>query len=202
MLLFNNRNKREEKAADKEKQFQHEENILTGQMPQNAEDEYYKVQSDKEKSDLIKWQQDLSEDAVNLGYDIMGYYFDDNNEKWVKEEGTKPLANIKFIRRIRPLLKLGSSRNFMMTNFSDERVRRTLQRAAMSFTNLIYFHWKTFDIDKKDCGYLVELYQQLIEPTIYRSCLNGERKYLTTINKRIETFSDRPEQKKKSLFGT
>ena len=201
-MIFNNKNKKETKAAEKDRDFQHDENILQGQMPANAEDEYYKMQSDKDKSDLIMWQQDLSKEAISLGYDILGYYYDEDEEKYLPDEGKEALANMKFIRRIKPLLRLGSSRNFMMTNFSDERVRRTLQRAAMKFTDLIYFHWKDFDIDKKDCSYLVELYQELIEPTIYRGCLNGERKYLTTINKRIETFSDRPEVKKKSLFGS
>lgn len=190
----------EKQMLTEERAYQHNESVIAdANSPQN-QDEMLKLQQEQERSDLIRWQQDLSEDAQAFVYDIMGFYQNEDDE-WVRDKNATPLANMMFVRRIKPLLRLASSRNLMMTNYSDERVRRSLQRAASRYADLIYFHWKTFNINKRDCSYLVEAYQELIEPTHYRSLMNGERKYLTTINKRIETFSDRPEKEKKGIFG-
>ena len=208
-MMFFNKKDQEKEAIKDARAYEHNENVVGNQMPSNSEDEFYKAQSDIERSELIRWQQDLSEEAAAMGFEIMGFTYDSEEETWKREldkEGNpiiEPLANLKFIRRIKPLLRLGSSRNFIMTNYSEERVRRTLQRASSKYTDLIYFHWKTFDINKKDCGYLVEMYQELIEPTVYRAWNNGERRYMTTIHKDISTRSinEGGEQKKKSLLG-
>ena len=200
-FLTQGKSKAEEQREVKEaRDYDHNERLVDLSIPANAQDDFNKMEQDKERADLIRWQQDLSYEATSFIYDIMGYY-EDSDGNWTEDKESQPLANSLFIKRIKPLLKLGTSRNFMMTNYSDERVRRTLQRAAMKFTDLIYFHYKTFGIDKKDCGYLVEMYQQLIEPTVYRSLQNGERKFLTTQNKRIETFNEQQDQKKKGLMN-
>jgi hypothetical protein len=199
MLFFKNKNNEAEQIRE-QRAFDHNERVVQGNSDKTVEDMYFKREMDKQKNDLVRWQQDLSEDATAFMLDILGYYMDDNGN--IQDDpNIDPLANLEFVKRVKPLLRMASSRNFMMTNYSDERVRRTLQRAARKFADLIFFHYKIFDIDKKDFGYLVEGYQQLIEPTIYRGYNNGERNFQNTINKRIETVSESQPIKKQGLFG-
>ena len=197
MDLFNTKQKKE---VASEREFMHDEQIISNATKDIAQDEMIQLEKDKERADLIRWQQDLSDEAFDYIMDIKGWAF--VNGEWVKDKNMKPLANDQFIRRIRPLLKLATSRNLIMSNYSDERVRRSLSRAAAKFTDLIFFHWKTFEIDKRDAGYLVQSYQQLIEPTHYRSLQNGERKYITTSNRRTEVVSNRPEPVQKNTIAT
>lgn len=198
--FVNNENKKQERYADTQRSHEHDENLISSQTPDRGEDEQMLMERDEKRADLIKWQQDLSDEALRFVMEIRGFYINEDDE-WVRDIGTKPLADEEFIRRVRPLLIPSISRNLIMTNYSEERVLRSLRRAASEFTWILFTQGKEFNIRMDDYSTLVASFKAVIEPTYYRALLNGERKYLTTINKRVETFSDRPESKKRTLFN-
>lgn len=198
--MFNNEAKRQEKYAKDSMNFEQKQSIVSSQLPEHGEDEQIQMESQKERADLIRWQQDLSDEAIRFIMEVRGYYENADGD-WVKDPRVKPLANEEFIRRIRPLLLPSVSRNQMMTSYSEERVLRALKRAASQFATILYLHGEKLGVNIKDFSMLVASFQATIEPTYFRALNNGERRYLTTINKRVETFSDGSEPKKKTLFG-
>lgn len=198
MGLFGNKQEQQtESTLDRER----EDNMIMTGLQTGTQEQAFQEELAKERADLIRWQQDLTPEAIAYINEIRGEVFNPESGKYELSNTIKPLANIKFIRRIKPLLRLATSRNLMMTSYSEERVRRSLSRAASQYANLIYFYHKDFEIDKRDFSYLVSSYQQLIEPTHYRSLNNGERNYLTSSTRRLETVSGNPQEQKKGLFN-
>lgn len=198
--FVNNENRRQERYADTQRNYEHDENTLSTQLPEHGEDDQMMMDNHEKRADLIRWQQDLGDEAIRFIMEIRGFYLNED-EEWVRDAGVVPLGNEEFIRRIRPLLLPAISRNLIMTSYSEERILKSLKRAASEFTWILFTQGQSFSIDKNDYSTLVSAFKATIEPTYYRAMNNGERKYLTTINKRVETFSDRPESKKRTLFN-
>jgi len=198
--MFQSETKKQEKMAKTARQWEEEQNLVGSQIPEHGEDEQWVGERDKERADLIRWQQDLSEEATNFLMELRGYYLNADGD-WEKDPHVKPLANEAFIRRIRPLLVPSISRNVMMTNFSEDRILKILKGTVSEFTWLLFIQGEKYGVNKNDFSMLVRSFKAAVEPTYFRAMNSGERNYLNTIQKRVETFSDRPEQKKKTLFG-
>lgn len=200
MIPFSNEAKRQEKYAREARQYEHDENLLDRNMPEHNEDEVQLDNQLRERADLIRWQQDLDDEGIKFMMEIRGYYLDEEGN-WVRDKSVEPLGSEAFIRRIRPLLNPSISRNQIMTNYSEERILRSLKRAASEFTWILFTQGATLGVAPENFSMLVSSFKATIEPTYYRALNNGERRYLNTVNKRVETFSDRPEPKKKGIFG-
>lgn len=167
--------------------------------------------------DLTRWQQDLDSDVERLSYDFKNMY-EDENGKWVQTKQTiyekdkdgilkpktvysKPMMNDHGIYRVISLTKRYLTRNLMMSNLSEEIICRIMKGIVIDLVIHISFNWQRYEMDFSDLSIVVRMIKDSIEPTLYRCWNDGERKYLNTINKRIETMNMSAEEQKKGVLA-
>jgi hypothetical protein len=196
--IFPSKPNPEEVMLDKQLSAGREQNTLAVGTDVNS-DIYYDQQQ-KEREDLVRWQQDLMEELTNLEHDLKRE-IKTKEDKWIQAEDTIPACNDKCIHMIktncRPLL----SRNMIMSNFAEERILQFLKRTMAAIVRNIVLKREEYDIEFFDISYVIATIKNVVLPAPYRAVNNGERRHLDTINRRIETYNENPihEQRKKIL---
>lgn len=179
-------------------------NMSQNALPQGATDEQLFLEQQKEREDLIKWQQDLEPEVIKLICHLRGVYIDENGDlqkkKGIGGNPVQPMCNEEGIRVIETLASTNTSKNIIMSNYTDEKIGRELLTTTTTLIRHLGPNYKMYGIDKKDLSVIVDLYKKTITPTYYRALQNGERRHLGTINKRIETISEHSQPKKKQTM--
>ena len=203
---FQKKEQSQQELVAEEREFTKEQNAMLGSLPAGAQDEQIFLEQAQQKADLIKWQQNLSPEAVQLIHDLkrevqVAGDIDKGTDKWKVMVGSIPMVNDLFVLDLISFARPYLSRNMMMSNYTEERILRNLQATLWSLRVHILQNRTKYDIHKTDMEYIIRLFKNFIDATPFRSLQNGERKYLGTIGKRIEMHTDGPPVKKKSLFG-
>jgi len=203
--MWNPFSKKDDNQAN-ERAFLHDENIYTGQTHPQATDEQIFLEQKKEQADLVKWQQNLRPEAIQFLHDIKREILvqgdiDKGTDTWERIPGSSPMANDLFIVDLISYARPYLSKNLMMSNYTEDRILRNLKGTLWSLRVHLLQNRQKYDIHKTDMEYIVRLFKNFIDATPFRSLQQGERKWLGTINKRIETVSNQPLPKKKGLFG-
>lgn len=199
------------RQEDKQHLQQNSSIALSGSM----EDDPTYFHSKEEKVDLTKWQQDLEDTIDELRHNLLSEIFTDKGWKpeliqTVDDKGRpvtlqiKPLINSYGCSMLMSVVKRYLNRNVMMSNLSEETILRMLRRLKTDIVINLGSQYQTFEIDPVNLPIIVRMIMDSVEPTLYRSYENGERKYLNTINKRVETFSSLPSNqnnKKNGIMG-
>jgi len=84
-----------------------------------------------------------------------------------------------------------------MSNYNEARVLQKIKTVVHTYIWHLRNNYKTYEIDKGDLSAIVQMFRDIIEPAHFRSMNNGERRYLTTTTKRLESHSKAPESAKK-----
>ena len=197
---FSKKTPNPQQQIEDERNFSHKENIMVNAThPQSTEDNIY-IDQQAQRSDLIKWQQDLSPEIQIMIHKIRREH-EVSDGKWHTPEGMVPIANNTFIMDMVGLIDMSTSKNLINSNYSEDRVLMALQSTLFSFRCMLQENREFYDIRKPDMHLIVRLFKSAIEPTYWRCWNNGERKYAGEFNKRVEVHSDVPVNQKKSLFG-
>ena len=160
----------------------------------------YRMQQQEEKNDLTKLQQDLEKQIEVLKH-ILRRDCKVNNV-WVQKKDTVPMMNEEGIAMVEGILYPCTSVNLMMSNYDEQKIYAALRGTVLDFIDTLQFNYIAYEIAKGDLTSIVRLFRSFIEPTHWRCLNNGERKFLTTVNRRIETFSDRQDAgKNKNILG-
>lgn len=157
------------------------------------------LQYQQEREDLIRWQQDLDDEAIQLIHDLkneilVGDQWQPYGEPLMNEAGIR-----KIISDIRPFL----SRNMINCNYSEERVLDMLKRSSTVLSRDLHANYDKYDLDFKNIRLILRWVKNVKMSAPHRA-MNGWNKELDSrINKRVETFSTGlgSEQQKKRLFG-
>jgi len=203
MVSFNPFSKKEpsqHQMRQEDKKFDHDENILSTTVDPRATDEQIYLEQQQQRSDLIKWQQDLAPEMKILVHKIRREQ-EVSEGTWKTPEGMKPIANEVFIFDMLGLVDLATSKNLINSNYSEERVLMSLKSTLFDFRCMLQEKREFYKIEKSDMHLIIRLFKNAVEPTYWRCWNNGERKYAGEFNKRVEVHSDSPEVKKKGLFG-
>lgn len=180
-----------------------------------AEDDQTFIQQQAEREDLVRWQQDVIDELFALRYSLKRYVqkedgtwgkqsvftgeFDENKQPVYKE--LKPLLNENGIAMIETVVRPLMSRNMMMSNFQEKRILIFLRRTMDTVVDNLADNMDLYEIDFTDLDVIVSLVLNAIIPAPYRALNNGERRHLTTVNKRLETFNEQsPQAKEKKKF--
>lgn len=194
----------EERLLDKQLDAQDKQNTFATAADVQA-DQFY-LENQKEKEDLVRWQQDLNEEIRELKLQLRRKYIDEDGRivSMKDREGNDlpPLCNEHLIEDISIDLSPLTSRNLMMSNFQEGRILNMLKRTAGRFVIKTGLYHNYYGVAYHNISPIINLYKNYIIPAPFRALNNGERKHLDTINKRIETFNETSQQKeKKGVFG-
>jgi len=168
--------------------------------PDNREDMVW-MEGQQQKSDLIRWQQDLAPEIQMLIHKVKREVMV-GEDIWKTPEGIKPIANDTFILDMVGLVELSTSKNLINANYSEDRILTSLKSTLFDFRCMLQENRVFYNIKKEDMHLIVRLFKNAIEPTYWRCWNNGERKHTGEFSKRVEVHTDqRMPEKSKGLFG-
>ena len=167
-----------------------------------------------EREDLTRWQQDLQNILLELEYNLRNYAKSSEGtwipkKYWTKKDGQlieleiPPLLNRVGLSKMMSIVNLYLNRNVMMSTLTQEIIFRMMRGFAATIIFNLGENFDVYEIDQTDLKLIVKMLKDTVETTLYRALNNGERRYLNTINKRIETFADGPAiNKQHGMFGS
>ena len=129
MGLFSNLTKdieleKEKKMQNEAMKFNREQNIHTHSIPEDNT-EYLEREN---RSDLIKWQQELDPELDSIAYRLTGWKRVDG--RWFSTEKT-PLCNEEFMNDVvAPQLEPWLSKNLINSNLNENRILMDLQMTS------------------------------------------------------------------------
>lgn len=200
--MFWNNKTQEERLMDKQLAINtsdnRERNVVAMVDPSDQTYLYQKEQT----QDLTRWQQDLDDDVERLRHDFQNEVLTDKG--YVKAyEGATALMTQEGTSKLIGFIKRYLTRNLIMSNLDEFIITRIMRGLVIDITIHLAMNWQQYKLDETDRSLVVRMIKDSIEPTLYRSYRNGERNYLNTINKRIETnnFSEKDQGRVKALWG-
>ena len=181
-----------------------------------AEDDQTFIHQKEEREDLVRWQQDVSDELFGLRHALKRHTqkedgtwrkqliftgkYDTTGKPLYKE--LPPLLNENGIAMVETQIRPLISRNIIMSNFTEKRILSFLKRTMDVIVDNLSDNFDVYELKFHDMDTVVSLTLNYIMPSPYRAMNNGERKHLTTVTKRVETMSEhgqQPQEKKKLL---
>lgn len=157
------------------------------------------MQQQEDRTDLLKWQQDLSDELKNLLHDLRNEVFIEG-QGWVKQGN--PVMNENGVRKIESLVRPYLSRNMFNTNFNEDRVLGMLKDTSNSLALDLCIHYKDYKLSFSNCPMVTRLVKNVIMAGPHRAMNGWNKRIDSTISKRVEAFSEGPvQQPKKRMFG-
>jgi len=177
----------------------HEKEIVDKQLRASSESELTRAATDpnadltylemhKQKEDLVKWQQDLIEELINLELDLQAKYINSNGD--IVNTGEDPSCNRHCIHMIRTCVRPLISRGMMMTNLNEERILQMLKRTAGVIVRNICLNHDIYDVDFHNISYIIGTIKNYIIPAPFRALNDGERKHNREVIRRVETYNE------------
>jgi len=198
MFGVGNQENKEEIAAEKRMMgFQREQNTMTV----NAPEEQTEIMNQEGKSDLLKWQQDLDEELMELIYRLKGFAKIDGEFKPIP--GHRPLCNEKFIINVViPQCKPFLSRNLINSTFTEERILLDLKHTANDIMANMADGYDLYNINFQNYDIILRLIKNVIKAGAFRALNGFTKKTDSTIFKKLESsFDNANTQQQKGLFG-
>lgn len=193
--MFPNKEEVKQQEAEKrERDFVKSRDVFQAAMVEDASP-YEKI---KEREDLTRWQQSLSDEIEMTIHDLkreilvegewipqlkLVGYDDEGKEVYHRVPMMMNEIGIRsFKAAVRPLM----SRNLIMSNYSEEQLLTKLRGTISTFIIVLAQNFYDYDVRRQDISNIVRMFRSLVEPTHWRSYINGERRYLTTTHKNVE----------------
>lgn len=159
------------------------------------------LQQQEDRTDLLKWQQDLGDELKNLLHDLRNEVYDEKKGMWVQQG--RPVMNEDGVRKIESLVRPYLSRNMFNTNFNEERVLGMLKDTSNALTMDLCIHYEDYELKFGNCPMVTRWVKNVIMAGPHRAMNGWNKRIDSTISKRVEAFSEGPQhqQPKKRLFG-
>ena len=199
--LGNFNDRREEQFFDKQLSETKENILLEGAA--SADSEMVHLQRAKEREDLVRWQQDLTEDMVVLVHHLKRERFDPDTNRWapvkswamdqngqVVQVDAEPMCNDVCIQMIIALVQPFMSKNEIMSNYSEERILQKLRSTLKTLVRNLGIKHDYYEIDFHDMSAIRTTIQNYIMSGPHRALNNGERRHLESTTRRIETAGE------------
>jgi hypothetical protein len=194
-----NPNKEHKQAVEAEKRamdFQREQNTFKTAATEDTTE----LQNQQGRPDLIKWQQDLKSEIVELKLKLLGYEL--TNEGWVQKH--KPLCNDLFVNQIiDPMFTAYMSRGFINTNLDEHQLLMRLKKTCNNLSKTLISKYEKYEIDFEDFDDIDTAVKNILVPAAFRALKGWTKKTDSTIFKRLETSQEngKDDDKKSGLFG-
>ena len=195
-----NPNKEEKANVEAEKRhmtFQREQNSMAVTAPE----EQTEIMNQEGKSDLLKWQQDLDDELMELVYRLKGLTKVDGEFKSLSKG--KPLCNDKFITDVViPQCKPFISRNMINSNFTEDSILMDLRYTSNDIVANMADGYDIYEIEFQNYDIILRLIKNVIKAGAFRSLNGWTKKTDSTIFKKLESsFDNANAQQQRGLFG-
>jgi len=193
--------KREQSMQDRMMKKEVDMNREQNAFNQISDDDAVYLHEREAKADLTRWQQDLADELEELRHDFLGEILIENG--WKSDPKIKiPLMNKVGAYKLIALVRQYIGRNLMMSNYNEERIFSVMRCLGVTLVTTLGSSYDAYGINPIDLKMVKLMIMDKVEQTHLRALNNGERRYLNTIAKRVEAFTEHTEpQKKKKLFG-
>jgi hypothetical protein len=208
--LFRKENTEKKELKAERRQYEHDKNM--GILQHALSDDQQHFSERDNRSDLLKWQQDLTDELETLKRRLKGEVF--NGKEWVKKkitilEGNQyvkidmpPLTNDLFVEYIEMQVEPFLSRNLFSSNFQEERILQMLQSTMNDIVDAMSDGWDIYGIDFANYDLVIRLIKNTIIPGPFRALNNGQRVHDRSISKRVDAYNfTGQEQENKSKWG-
>lgn len=214
--MFNNEERERDRMFTKQMDGQKEVSALDS--ANNPQTEMIQLQQQKEREDLVRWQQDLGNELNQLEHDLrrevlnkdgswspmqimVGWTKNVNNKNVPQFKDAAPVCNDFGIMMIKTNLRPLMGKNIMMSNLSEERILQILKSTIKTVIRNICIKHDYYEVDFHDISYIRQTIQNAALPAPFRALSNGERKYLTSTTRSIEQTMNRPATEQKGMMG-
>ena len=184
-------------AESRARDFQREVETSRIALPE----ERTEIMSQEGKSDLLKWQQDLDGELMDLVNRLRGYIKNDNGE-YVPVKGSNPLCNTKFIVDVViPQCKPFISRNLINSTFTEDRILLDLKNTSNDITANIADGYDIYDINFQNYDIVLRMIKNVIRAGAFRALNGFTKKTDSTVHKMLESKFENAGQQKQKMFG-
>ena len=187
----------EEKRARKERELDRQQVSDLETMKTASMDDQTQVYHQESRSDVIRWQQELADELLNLIQILLGKHINEKGD-WV--ETKHQLCNEVFIEEvIIPQCSPYLSRNLFNSNLEEKRILLNLRNTMHDIVNSMADNYNRYNIKFYNLDLVVRVIQNVINPSPFRAYKGFTKKMDSTMIKRLESFQD-SDKKQKSFF--
>lgn len=203
--MFNmGRNPEEQFMVDQEQRQMNFQRQQQG-MQSGTFDDQTALAMQEEKHDLIRWQQDMSQDLISLIMKLKRYVKDENGvwgPKMIMKEGklirVPPMCNDLFIEEVvepqcEPYLSKGNTNTNLDIKMILQNLKFTFNDIASTMVNN-YERYEIFEQQQQDN--IIRILKNTLIPAAHRPINGWSRKMDGTIFRSIEQTSTNPDMKK------
>ena len=187
-----------------EQQREHEDKIES--FKATSQDDQTALNMQSERTDLLKWQQDLDPELQKLINTLKGHVFVNNS--WVprtywkdgKLVRARAMCNDRFIQEVViPQCTPYMDRNIINTWYTEKQILDGLKNTMWDIKDAMADNYDCYDIEFTNYDLVLRNVISIIKPGAFRALEGWTTKINATMIKRIEQSSDQ-EKEKKGLF--
>ena len=210
-LKKNNEDKKADENRINEQNFIRERDTF---KESSVDDQFYLAEK-KDRSDLIRWQQDLEDEVEKLKHLLRSEYF--FNNKWNKNKiktynkelktyvivDCPPLANDLFISYLETQIVPFLSRSLTNSNLDEKRILSILKNTCDDLADSMSDNYDKYGIDFENYDLIMRMVKNVIIPAAYKSCKGWTKNTDSTMIKRIEAINEQSNMlnnQKRGLF--
>ena len=202
MFEFFGGNEKKEAAASERRDQNFAREMKTAET-QHADDNTY-LETQTQKSDLIRWQQEFNEELENLKYELLSQTktsrgweaktykeYDVKNRVYVIKT-VPPLCSVEFAEKIiRIAVRPWLNKNAVNSNLSEKTILKMLRNTHNDVVGAISDGWGLHGIQTlDDANNITRMIKNYIDPAAYRSLNGWTKRTDSTMIKRIESQQD------------
>lgn len=194
-----NRGDPQEAFLREQYEFQKNQSIIEG--ADNAAAEQVYIQQQKDKEDLLRWQQSITDELEELKQRLRGNLFNMKKGEWEKDPHSIVIMNERGISMVdfacRPLL----SRNLINSNLDERMINSMLKRTSDTIVNNIAFYGeKQYGMEYGNYSLALRIIKNTIIPTPNRALHGWNKRQDNMMSKRVEAFQDGGQNQQKKGF--
>lgn len=188
-----------------EQQREHEDKIES--FKATSQDDQTALNMQSERTDLLKWQQDLDPELQKLINTLKGHVLVNNS--WVprtywkdgKLVRARAMCNDRFIQEV--IVPQSSSfldRNIINTWYEEKDILSSLKNTCDDIADAMADHYDDYGIEFTDYSIITRNIKNVIRPGAYRALRGWTKKIDSTIIRRVEQSSEDNQKEKKGIF--
>lgn len=184
----------EEKMFDTQIRVKREEN----QLANAVSDDMAGMAERESRTDLLRWQQDLQDEVINLKMQLRNMEINETGTKWIKKQcrikntlqPMPPMLNETGISTLTGIATPLLSRNLINSNMLDEDIRGMLRRTCDTLVNSLAYYGEEWEAEFGNYSTIIRTIKNSIIPTAFRAKDGWTKKIDSTISKRFEGYSE------------
>lgn len=194
-----NEQRQELAAEQRQMSFSKEQNLTQSAMG-DASDDQLQMNYQNDRSDLIRWQQDLDDDLMKVVGRLRGLILTEDG--WKENPKCEALCNERYINEVViPQCEPYLSRNMINTNFATVDINVMLKNTFNEISNIMADGFDIYDINFMKYDAVLRPMKNLCKSSAFRALNGWTKKTDSSMIKRSEVFSDGIQQPRKKMLG-